>query len=345
MGSLLDTIRLVGAGRMLRLFRGRRQMEPLMVGYYTTRALQALFNVGFLDEMHAKERVDPEAFAKVHGLDINVLRPLCDSLFSFRIFKKERDGYSLDDRGQILVGVTRGWFVATYGYEDVVHSLEGLLRREQVYGKDVKRRIECVTEGYAEMEKWVFFPWLFEIVAKKGFKRVLDLGCGDGTFLRALCTENREITGYGVDIAVEAIAEGRRKVEAAGLGGRIELNVADISRLEQIPGTLEGIDAATTFFVLHELLYGGADVVVDLLQGFRARFPGVPLIIFEVARPSAEELRRRPGMGIIYFLHHDLTHQKPVGRDEWRELFKKAGFTAIEEIDLWFARTIIFIVR
>ena len=345
MGDLLRTIRLIGAGRLLQLFRGFRGMQDVMLGYYTTRAMQALFNVGFFDEVRDRGRVDPDAFAKEHNLDPDVLKPICDSLFSLRILTKEAGGYGLDARGRTLVGVARGWFIATYGYEDVIHSLESLLRREKEYGRDVHRRIESVTEGYAEMEQWVFFPWAFEIVSRNGFKRVLDLGCGDGTFLRALCERDGQVTGYGVDLSPPAIAEGKRKTEAAGLGGRIQLVVGDISKRDQLPDALKGIDVATTFFVLHELMFHGPDRVVELLRGFRAAFPGVPLVVFEVMRPTPEALRKRPGMGVVYFLHHDLTHQKPVGREEWRAVFKEAGFSSIEEIDLWFARTVIFTVR
>jgi len=63
------------------------------------------------------------------------------------------------------------------------------------------------------------------------------------------------------------------------------------------------------------------NVRVDPVSGrWEAIFPGVPLIVFEVVRPTPEEIRKRPGMGVYYFLYHDLTHQKPVSREEWKEL-------------------------
>ena len=346
MGELLKTIRLVGAGRTWQLFQAYRQgMMGTISGYYNTRTIQALLNVGVFDEMQARGRVNPTEFAKVHNLDADMLKAMCDALFSFRILKKEGDGYALDRKGRVLVGSARGWFEGVYGYEDVFHSLESMLRKEKEYGKDVKRRIEAVTKGYAEMEKQVYFPWLIDIIEKNRFQKVLDLGCGDGTFLRTLCESNPTVTGYGVDIAPEAIADGRKRIEAAGLADRLQLLVADISKLDRVPEPLRGIDVATTFFVLHELLYVGADCVVELLRSFARMFPGVPLVVFEVVKPSPEEMRKRPGMAIHYFLYHDITHQKPVSREEWRELFKKAGFNSIGEVDLWFARSMIFTLR
>ena len=115
--------------------------------------------------------------------------------------------------------------------------------------------------------------------------------------------------------------------------------------MRTLPDPLRTIDAAITFFVLHELLFSGADAVIELLRGFRTAFPGVPLIVFEVVRPTPEEMRKRPGMAIYYFLYHDITHQKPVSGEEWKELFDKAGFSVIEERRLRFARTAIFTIR
>jgi hypothetical protein len=74
-------------------------------------------------------------------------------------------------------------------------------------------------------------------------------------------------------------------------------------------------------------------------------FPNVPLVVFEAIRPSLDEMRQRPGLSVHYFLYHDLTHQKPVSRDEWKRLFHQAGFQNVEERWLRFARTSIFTCR
>jgi hypothetical protein len=117
----------------------------------------------------------------------------------------------------------------------------------------------------------------------------------------------------------------------------------DISKIDQ--AGLPAIDAATVFFVLHELLYFGEDVLLNFLKDFRRLFPGTPLIAFEAVRPPVEELRRHPGISVYYFLYHDLTQQKPVDADTWKQLFRKAGFESIEERQLDFAKAAIYILK
>jgi ubiquinone/menaquinone biosynthesis C-methylase UbiE len=194
------------------------------------------------------------------------------------------------------------------------------------------------------MEKWIFFPLVTEVVKRNNFRRVLDLGCGEGAFLRSLCQGDPHVRAYGADLAPDAIAAGIERTKAAGLQDRVELFVGDISRPDRLRARVADIDLATVLFVLHEVLFRGADATVELLRRFRNAYPGVPLVVFEVVRPSPEEMRKRPGMAIQYVLQHDLTHQKLVGREEWKRLFEKAGFSRIEERHLRFTRTAMFTV-
>jgi 2-ketoarginine methyltransferase len=342
----MRTAKTVGVKRLLRLQRAHRDTwEGLLDGFYTTRAIQTLLNVGFLDEVERKGSVDVESFARSNNLDPDVLRALCEALFAMRVLKLNGHGYALDRKGKMVLEVARGWFDISYGYEEVFHNLEGLLKKTKRYGSDVHRRGDYVARGSGEIENWVYFPLAIEMVRNGGFKRVLDLGCGDGTFLREMCRNLSGVTGYGLDLAPDAIALGERLRHDEGLDGRVHLHAADVCEMETLPNLWRDIDLGITFFVLHEVRYAGGEAVVHLLRSFRRLFPNVPLIVFEAIRPTAEQMRARPGMSVHYFMYHDLTHQKPVSREEWRDLFKAAGFSSIEERWLPFARTSIFTCR
>jgi 2-ketoarginine methyltransferase len=307
--------------------------------------MQALFNVGFFDEVQQKGTVNVQTFAREHDLDLHILQSLCDTLYALKILQKNGAGYSLDSKGKVLVNVARGWFDGVYGYEELFHSLEAVLKKEKVYGREIQRRPDYIARGSGEMEKWLYFPLAVDIIKRENHKKVLDLGCGDATFLRYLCAEQRDIIGYGVDLEPDAIREGDEKIKQARLQNRITLFAEDITKLERIPASWRDVDVATTFFVLHEILFAGTQPVIDLLRSFRKLFPGVPLIVFEVIRPTPEQLRKRPGMAALYLMQHDLGHQKPVGLADWQELFKAAGFTSIGERYASVARSAIFTLR
>lgn len=345
MGGFLKAIQVLGLGRLLRIARAHRLgWLDTISGFYTTRTMQALFNVGFFDELQAHGQIDVATFAEQKNLDTQILEALCNSLYALRILNKNSASYVLSAKGKTLVEVARGWFDGVYGYEEVFHFLEQLLRKEKTYGQDIYRKPDFVAKGSGEMEAWVYFPLAIDIIKKHGYRRVLDLGCGDATFLCHLC-ETTDVQGYGIDLAPEAIADGERLVAQAGLLDRIQLAVADITKLDKAPTQFQQVDVATTFFVLHEILWWGRDAVIDVLRSYRRLFPDVAFIVFEVIRPTDEDMRRRPGMMVQYLLQHELSHQKLTTSREWHGIFKTAGFTHVDEQYFGFARTAIFILR
>jgi cyclopropane fatty-acyl-phospholipid synthase-like methyltransferase len=342
--ELAKTIHRFGLPYMLRLQKTYRTgWDEMIRGYLETTTMHALLNVGLIDEMQKKPSVDLAEFAAQANLEMTVLEPLCEAFYCLGMFERNGSAYSLSDKGRAIVEVMRGWLEVCYGYSEVFHSLEPLMRKEKVYGKDFYRRSDFVARGSGEMENLLFFPMVNDIIIANKYKRVLDLGCGDGTFLRMLCGLNPDVECYGIDLAPQAVEEGNRVLKEKGLQERVHLTALDISKIEEAP--LPQIDAATVFFVLHELLFFGEDVLLNFLKNFRRLFPTAPLIAFEAVRPPAEELRKHPGISVYYFLYHDLTQQKPVDAQKWKELFRAAGFQSIEERQLDFAKAAIYILK
>ena len=347
MRELLKAIRFFGLPYLLKLGKSYRAgWEELFRGYVSTHTCHALINVGLIDRMLADGEVDIKAFAESAKLDLAILRPLCEALYSDRLMDRtDGDRYRLSDRGRLAIEVLKGWLEVSYGYSEVFSSLEGMMRGTKVYARDFYRKSDYVARGSGEMENWLLFPIANDIIQQKGYTRVLDLGCGDGTFLRKLCALNKTVQCFGIDLAPAAIEEGKVSARAAGLENRISLYAADVQDVQGMPESFRAVQVATIFFVLHEILYLGEDRLIAFLQAYRRNFPGVPLMAFEAIRPTADEMRNRPGIGIYYYLYHDLTHQKPVNCEKWRQLFKAAGFASIDERYLGYSRTAIYTVQ
>jgi 2-polyprenyl-3-methyl-5-hydroxy-6-metoxy-1,4-benzoquinol methylase len=79
-------------------------------------------------------------------------------------------------------------------------------------------------------------------------KRVIDLGCGDGTYTRDFVTRDRVAFVLGIDPAREAIAHAERLTEASGITG-CAFRRAGIDELEDTMG----FDVAVLRGVLHHL--------------------------------------------------------------------------------------------
>ncbi len=123
----------------------------------------------------------------------------------------------------------------------------------------------------------------------------------------------------------------------------VRLFVGDAAEIKELKQEIAGVDCAATFFVLHELCdNNGNRRALEFLRSFRETLPGVPFHVVETIRPTAQEMRKRPGPAIEYFLFHDLSQQNPISRKEWRELYQSSGFKSIQEDYIASARTSIY---
>lgn len=341
--SLVRLVKALGLRPALRASKVRRFSQDMLRGFYATRTVTALFNVGFFDEITRQGMVNPAAFAASKGLDAKALTSLCQYLDAVKILKRKGSQYTLDPRDAVVTTLN-GPFYAVYAYQDIFHNLEALLRREKTFGAEVTRDYGLMAKGSGAVAALFAVPMMADVIARNNFGHVLDLCCGDATFLIDLCERNPSLKAHGIDISTEAIAAGQQKVARRNLDQRIDLVAGDVFRIDEVAGQLKGIDAVTCTYALHEFVTDDQERILDLLCRFKATFPGVALVICEVMRQSPEELRARPGGVAEIQLWHDLSNQQLMSREQWKALFQKAKFAHIDEDYLKIARTAIFTV-
>ena len=94
----------------------------------------------------------PTEFAQKHDLDPHILEAACASLYEMELFDKRDGTYELAANGKLIIETLQGWLKVSYGYSEIFGSLEQMLRREKIYGKDFYRRSDFVAVGSGEME-------------------------------------------------------------------------------------------------------------------------------------------------------------------------------------------------
>jgi len=78
-------------------------------------------------------------------------------------------------------------------------------------------------------------PELMEFIRLNSPGRALDLGCGTGTNVITLAENNWEV--IGIDFAIRAINEARRKSKGKGL--KAEFHIGDVTKLSFIQGKFD----------------------------------------------------------------------------------------------------------
>lgn len=153
--------------------------------------------------------------------------------------------------------------------------------------------------------------------------RVLDLATGTGDLAMMIARRHPDVTVEGVDPSSGMLAEGERKVAAAGLGGRVTLRRGDAEQLDAQDASVDGISMAF-----------GIRNVVDrpraLGEMARVLKPGGRVAILELSEP------RRGLLGTLARVH--IHHVVPTlgallsGAWEYRYLQRSiAAFPPAEE--------------
>lgn len=114
-----------------------------------------------------------------------------------------------------------------------------------------------------------------------GFNCLLDLGCGAGALLVNLATRDSSFFGWGLDQNPWMCKAARKRVSAAGLGGRIQILQGDARRPEDsIPARIRmRVNVICAASLANEFFAQDGKPAVEWLLGMKKVFPGRTLLI------------------------------------------------------------------
>ncbi|MDN3053591.1 2-ketoarginine methyltransferase [Streptomyces hygroscopicus] len=163
---------------------------------------------------------------------------------------------------------------------------------------------------------------------------VVDVGCGDGSFLAELCASHPGVFGVGLEPDAGGFALAERTVAERSLEGRMEVrhHGATDLRPDTVPAGRPVVFMAA--FVLQEVLeQAGEEAVLAILRSSVEAHPDAHWVVIEVDhRPEDQELMGN-GLGLAYYnpyyLLHTVTEQRLETRSYWEGLFARAGLEVV----------------
>lgn len=308
-----------------------RQRKYMMNQHATMECLLALHDQGILNALPTTgEGATVDDLAAAHGCVPRILGALLDYVaLTTPLVMRRGDRYLAqpETRGRIL-GFVLDMAAA---YAPVFRSLPALLSGDQEYGRDVRRDGEALgrASGFATRNT---IPVITRRFDAYGVRHAIDLGCGGGEIVAALCADPaRRATGVDIDAASAAAA--RARLDGLGLGDRTRVVVADLADPEALEAPTKGERTGIcSVGVVHELLRGGDAALVEVLAAWRKRFPDAVFCIAEFDAATFDEMAEGDEETLLaasyYQLIHPLSGQgdpQPMAR--WLDLFAQAGFT------------------
>jgi 4-hydroxy-2,2'-bipyrrole-5-carbaldehyde O-methyltransferase len=85
------------------------------------------------------------------------------------------------------------------------------------------------------------------VVPARGRCRLLEIGCGEGVYIRRACQRNPELTALGLELQPAVAEVARRNIAGWGLAGRVEIRTGDVRTAE--------LDGGFDLISLHNAIY------------------------------------------------------------------------------------------
>jgi SAM-dependent methyltransferase len=190
-------------------------------------------------EAGALEALQSPSTMQELGTRLAVKRPeLLESLLELGIALKElgREGDRYHLRGaraRALAG-RDGDFLAAYLEEAIAyHGSAYRHLAERMRGAELGDYLSIHGELIARSSR-ILEPFVgnFARLAARssGITGLLEAGCGSGVYLRYAAEANRELTGIGIDLQEDVIAQAKANLARWGLGERFEVLVCDVMK-------------------------------------------------------------------------------------------------------------------
>lgn len=224
----------------------------------------------------------------------------CDAAYAFGLLEEVEGGFGLSELGRAFDPDSEG-SLFPFAVQAVLgaHMAEraaGLMETGERPGEVVLGERATVLPWFGPMLEATFAPLferhvvgavpIFAEVDQRGGLAV-DLGCGNGWYLRRLAKGCTHLRGIGLDAFEENIQQAERKAEADGVGDRLTFRTGDLHHFEvDEPADLIAMNRA-----LHHV-WSEKENVFRILGEHLA--PGGAAVIWEPAWPEARAALREP---------------------------------------------------
>lgn len=257
---------------------------------------------GLFTALHELGEASTTALAAASKMDAGYLQRWCEAAFAFAWLDERNGRWSLTESGAAMRPEAPDTLMAlAVGSVLSAHMAEraaGLMRSGERPGEKVLGERETILPWFGAMLEANFrktfeeticpaVPIFAEVDARGGL--AVDLGCGNGWYLRALTQRCGHLRGLGLDGFDENVVQARAKAAAAGLGERLRFAQGDIKTFH--------LDEAADLIAMNRALHHVWDEKETVFRILHDQLkPGGAVVIWEPAWPDDVHTLRDPAL-------------------------------------------------
>ncbi|MGO8738439.1 class I SAM-dependent methyltransferase [Rhodoblastus sp.] len=291
---------------------------------------------GLFTALQSLGKADAASLAAAAGMDPAYVRRWCDAAYAFDLLEAAGDSFWLSQTGAAMIpGAPATLMPAAAQAVLNMHMAERaaeLMRTGERPGERVLAERKTLLPWFGPMLEANFARFFEDVIcpAVPVFAEVnqrgglaVDLGCGNGWYLRALARRCGGLRGLGIDGFDENISQATRLAAQEGLGERLRFVAGDAHQFTlDEPADLIAMNRA----LHHVWEAGGATFIARLRDNLR---PGGAAAIWEPDWPADRATLRQPAFQGIAFqnLTEHVQGNHLLRADEIGEAFSAQGLT------------------
>ncbi len=327
--------------------------QSIRNGYIRSFIIFALHETGVFNLMRENKELTIDEISNKCNLNPKLLNGVMNFLYhSDQIVSKNENKFALTEKGHEWLftdPVLAMSFGAVGAYSCILTELVPSLRNEKKYGIDFVRKGDLIAKGSYHTGKGNY-PWVLDKMREMGIKKVADLGCGSADVIINLCKSDKNLKGVGIDISNDALEEAKKRIQNNGLSERIKLSQGDLYKPETFSSSVKDVDAFNAIMVMHEFLRDGKESVIQMFKSMKKEFKGKYFFLGEFDCVEDDEYQGMNYPDRIHYLFyqhmiHPLTNQGLARKEDWLDIFQKAGVEVLETNDKLSFRLVQFILK
>lgn len=296
-------------------------MPELISSMHLCMSIYAFVESGCLERLRAREWASPVEILGEGDTDTG--RGFLRYLRVCGVLDRREGCYRLSPKGTLLtseISLARlGFYLEAYA--PVTARMTDLITNKVEYGRDVTRAGGALSRHSGTVATVSYVGLVAEALSDRQPRRILDIGCGDGSLILQLCARLPELSGAGIDISRAAVDNARADSERGGLADRTNFEVADAFAPDTWSEKAAEADVLVGVGVMHELFRDGEDAVIAVLD--RLADVLTEGKVFLLGEPELRYDNRENDSD--FFLVHVLTGQGiPRDRTAWLDVFRRS---------------------
>lgn len=319
----------------------RESIINILRGRYATSVLATIGYLGIMDRLLER----PHTIADFENIpNRTVLKDTLDYLVAINLLVCTNGTYMPSDLGRhVLTRAGSAGIVESY-YQYLTHLPQILLDKGDAASRPYKVDRPLNIYGSGDIHRRKFFPEAIKMMMPLAPTGLIDIGCGDGTYLQIAATQVPSVRMLaGVDMSPESTHRTEERLTAScpeKLSTCVVCDAYDVARWNAALPPATGHDVISAWFVLHEFSRGSVDRVVEFFKKLYEHRPSAHVIVGELVRATPQDLAENAAKTIMpeFLYFHALSGQAPLSWDEWHHIvdaipYKLSGECLFDTID------------